>query len=111
MKDLCMISYITINHKMLNAFIEIWHINTLSFHLSLSEMSITLDDVFSLLYLLIRGKLLDHGRISKDGALEMMVNYSGVDPEDVMGEFAKTRGCHARFEYLKKIFTYLDPWS
>lgn len=40
-------------------------------------MSITFDDVSCLLHLLIRGKLLDHERIRKDQALELMVDYLG----------------------------------
>ncbi|KAI5416315.1 hypothetical protein KIW84_041389 [Lathyrus oleraceus] len=55
MKDLCMINYTTVNHWILNAFVEKWHTETLSFHLPLSEMSITLDDVSYLLHLSIRG--------------------------------------------------------
>lgn len=57
-----------------------------------------------LLHLLIRGKLLDHMRIRKDGVLEMMVEYLGVELEDAMGEFEKTRGGHTRFEFLKKVY-------
>ena len=106
-----MTDYTTVDHKRLNTFMEKWHLETSSFHLPLGEMSITLDDVSYLLHLSIRRRLLDHERITKDVALEMMVDHLGADPRDVMREFAKTRGCHARFEYLKKIFTYLDPWS
>lgn len=42
-------------------------------------MSITLDDVSCLLHLPIRGKPLDHWRINKDEALELMVNYLEVN--------------------------------
>lgn len=40
-----MIGYILVNHEMLNAFMERWHSETYSFHLVLSDMSMTLDDV------------------------------------------------------------------
>lgn len=66
-------------------------------------MSITLDDVSCLLHLLISGKLLNHWRINKDEALELMVDYLGVYPETVLREFEKVRGAHARFEFLKKV--------
>lgn len=36
----------------------------------------------------------------------MMVEQLGVDPEDAVMEFEKTRGAHARFEFLKKVYTY-----
>lgn len=84
----------TVNHRMLNAFVERWHTDTSSFHLPLGEMSITLDNVSCLLHLSIRGKLIYHGRITKDEELKMM-----VDLEVSTREFEKTRGAHARFEF------------
>lgn len=55
-------------------------------------MSITLDDVSYLLHLLIKGKVLDHGMISKDEALRLIVDYLGVDPEAAMMEIKKPEG-------------------
>lgn len=104
MKDLCMTGYITVNHRMLNAFVERWHIETSSFHILLGETSITPDDVSCLLHLLIRGKLLDHRRISKGEALDFMVDYLGVDPETALTKMEGTRGAHARFEFLKMVY-------
>lgn len=103
MKDICMTSYALVNHDMLNAFLERWHSETSSFHLSHGEMSITLDDVLCLLHLHISGRFLDHGRITKDEAVEMMVEYLGVDPKKVIGEVDKTRGSYSRFEFLRNI--------
>lgn len=68
MKDFCKTGYVTVNHMMLNAFVEKWYIETILFRLTLGEMSITLDDVACMLHLPIRGKLLDHGRIKIDKA-------------------------------------------
>lgn len=76
----------------------------MSFHSSLGEISITLDDVSCLFNFFIKGKLLDHGRISKNKALELMVDYMRVDPEDAMRELEKTRGAHARFQFLKNVY-------
>ncbi|XP_050893761.1 protein MAIN-LIKE 1-like [Lathyrus oleraceus] len=95
-----------VNHRMLNVFVEIWHTKTSSFHLPLGEMFITLDDVSCLFHIPINEKLIDHGRITRDEALEMMVDYLGVDPEDAMSEFENTIRAHARFEFLKKVYTY-----
>ncbi|CAL5209991.1 unnamed protein product [Lathyrus oleraceus] len=69
-------------------------------------MSITLNDASCLLYLPIRGELLDHTGSSKDETLEMMVDYRGVDPAYARTEMDRTRGTHARFEFLKKVYTY-----
>lgn len=87
-----MTDYITVNHEMLNAFVKRWHTNTLSFHLPIGDMFITFDDVSCLLHLPIRGELLDHMRISKEEALEMMVDYLGVNPADAIAEIDKTMG-------------------
>ncbi|CAL5196149.1 unnamed protein product [Lathyrus oleraceus] len=94
-----------VNHGILNAFVERWHSETSSFHL-LTDMSITLDDVSYLLNLLIRGKLLDHGRICKDEALEMMVDYLGVDPEAALTEMERTRWVMLGLSSRKKVYTY-----
>lgn len=67
MKDLSMTGYITVNHRMLNIFVERWHNETSSFHHLLGEMPITLDDVSCLLHLSIKAKLLDNVRITKRG--------------------------------------------
>lgn len=67
-------------------------------------MSITLGNISCLLYLLTRGRFLDHGRMIKDEVLEMIVEYLGTDPGEVMDELDKTRGAHARFVYLNKVY-------
>ena len=55
-------------------------------------MSITLDQISCLLYILIKGRLVDHGGITKDEALEMMVDYLGADPAKEKEELDRTRG-------------------
>ncbi|XP_050919958.1 protein MAIN-LIKE 1-like [Lathyrus oleraceus] len=104
MKDLCMTGYTLVNHGMLNAPVERWHSKTSLFHLLHGEMSITLDDVSFLLHLPIRGRFFDHGKVSKDKALEMIVEYLGDDPEKAMKEVHMTMGAHARFEFLRNIY-------
>lgn len=99
-----MTGYSTTNHVILNAFVERWHSETSSFYIPLGEMFITLDDVSCLLHLLIRGRLLDHGRITKDEELEMMVDHLRDNSEEAKDELDRTRGAHAMFEYLMKIY-------
>lgn len=67
-------------------------------------MYITLDDVSCLLHISIRGRLLDHGGITKDEAFEMMVYYLGADPWKAKEELDRTKGAHARFEYPEKVY-------
>ncbi|XP_050902789.1 protein MAIN-LIKE 1-like [Lathyrus oleraceus] len=87
-----------------NAFVERCHSKTSSFHLPHGEMSITLDDVSHLLHLPIGERFLDNGRITKDEAIEIVVEYLGADPEKAMNEVDRSRGAHARFEFLRNIY-------
>lgn len=103
---MCKTDYVMVNHGILNAIVKRWHTETSSFHLPHGKMSIRLDDVFCLMHLPIRRKLLDRWEISSDGALELMVDYLGVDLEAAMKEFETTRGAHARFRFPEKVCTY-----
>lgn len=98
--------YIVINNGMLLTFVERWYSEMSFFHRSHGEMSITLDDVSSFLHLLIRDKLLDHSKMTTPDALEMIVTYLGANQEDDLKELEDTIGCHARFEFLEKLYLY-----
>ena len=63
-----------------------------------------LDDVSCLLHLPIDGMLLSHESITRDDAMDLMVNHLGSDPGDALVEVTKTKGAHCRFGYLKRIF-------
>ena len=76
------------------------------FHLSIDDMSITLDDVSSLLHLPIRGRLLNYSRISRPDVHDMMVQYLVVDSCDAQKEIDDTRRWHARFSFLKELYKY-----
>ena len=68
-------------------------------------MTITLDDITFLMHFVIRGTFLDHERIDKEEALDMLVHKFGVTPESVMAELDFTCGANVRYSYLKKVFT------
>lgn len=80
--------FCTINHDI--AFVERWNSEMSSFHLPQGEMSNTLDDVSCLLHLPIRGRILNHCKIVKDEAVEMMVTYLGADLGDSLKEVEYT---------------------
>lgn len=92
--------YKTINHDMLATFMERMHKETSSFHIRIGEMSITLDDVSGIQHLPIRRRLLNHSKISRVDALDMIFTYFGADPSEAQIEIDATRGTHARFSYL-----------
>jgi len=67
-------------------------------------MTVTLDDVSCLLHLPIDGMLLSHSTISRDEAVEWMVEQLGSDPGEAAVEVKKTKGAHCRFSYFRRIF-------
>jgi hypothetical protein len=67
-------------------------------------MTVTLDDVSSLLHIPIDGMLLSHGSKSRDEAVELMEEYLGSSTGDALKEVEKTKGGHCRFGYLEGIF-------
>ncbi|KAL5137321.1 Protein MAIN-LIKE 1 [Glycine soja] len=58
----------------LSAFVERWHRETSSFHLPVGELTITLDDVSSLLYLPVIGDLYAFELLHVDDAVQMLVD-------------------------------------
>lgn len=88
---LCSTGYMTINHGMWAAFVKRWCKEKPSFHITHGEMSIILDDVSCLLHFPIRGILLNHSRIGKYEALELMVNHLRTDPGEAQEELDDTR--------------------
>ena len=64
----------------------------------------TLDDVSCLLHLSIDGMLLSYETILRDDVVELIIQYLGSSPGDALKEVTETRGAHARFSYLRRIF-------
>ena len=65
----------------------------------------TLDDVSCLLHLPIDGMFLSHESLTRGEAMEMMIQHLGADPRDALKEVTDTNSGHARFSYLRRIFT------
>ncbi|XP_058780432.1 protein MAIN-LIKE 1-like [Vicia villosa] len=101
---LYMTGYSTISHDIQGAFVERWHKKTSSFHLPVGELTITLRDVAYLLHLPIRGRLLNHSRIQRVGAIEGIVDYLGMDPNMADYECRATSGAHITFSNLKELY-------
>jgi len=54
----------------------------------------TLDDVSCLLHLPINGLLLSHSSITRDEAVDWMVEHLGPNPGDALFEVNQTKGAH-----------------
>jgi len=71
---------------LISSFIERWHRETSSFHLSMGEVSITLDDVASLPHLPIVGAFHDFQPLHTDEAMVLLVELLMVSIEVAMAE-------------------------
>ncbi|XP_050908675.1 protein MAIN-LIKE 1-like [Lathyrus oleraceus] len=100
-----------INHGMHAEFVERWHLETSSFHISIGEMTIKLDDVSCHLHLPIREKLIDRGRLGREETVKFMVTHLGADPIKAANEVADTRGAHARFKFLEELYKDHLQWG
>lgn len=67
----------------------------------------TLGDVSCLLHLLVRGRLLGHSKITINDALEIIVDYLGADLGDSLKKIYDTRGYHAIFGVLERLYAHL----
>ncbi|XP_058742384.1 uncharacterized protein LOC131614862 [Vicia villosa] len=104
LRDLSTICFQTIHNGMLMAFAERWHPDISSFHLPLSEITITLDNIACLLHILVRGTLLSHGRLTNVEVMEMLIEELGDDHANALEEVERIRGAHMRFHTLQRIY-------
>lgn len=73
LQDLSRVAYTCINHGLFSSLVKVYHSETSSFHLLISVMSITLDDMSSFLHLMIRERFLNHSKLTRSNTLDMMV--------------------------------------
>ncbi|KAH1226003.1 Protein MAIN-LIKE 1 [Glycine max] len=88
----------------LSSFIERWHRETSSFHLPMGELTITLDDVSSLLYLPVVGDLHAFQPLHVDDAVQMLVDLLMVSVESIRAEIGQCRGPYVRLQWVRDIY-------
>ncbi|CAK8562016.1 unnamed protein product [Lathyrus sativus] len=89
-----------IDTNLVSAFAERWHLETSSFHMLFSEMTITLDDVSFLLHLPLRGVFWSPQDISEALAVEWVVDYLGVSQRIAQQQVRECRGSYYKLEWL-----------
>jgi len=100
-------AYETISHEFVCAMSERWHEETISFHLPVGEMTITLDDVACLLGIPITGKLLPERELTREEGLEMMQVDLLFTAEAAANEMTKQGAAHVSFGVLKRRYEEL----
>ncbi|XP_052735564.1 protein MAINTENANCE OF MERISTEMS-like [Vigna angularis] len=89
---------------LLLGFIERWHFETSSFHLPIGEMSITLDDVSTLLHLPVMGQMCDLEELEFEKARTTLVQLLGVDGGIAGAEMEDACGPKVRLNWLREIY-------
>jgi hypothetical protein len=99
-------NYNQVDHGLLTAFTERWHKETGTFHLPIGEMTITLDDVSSLLHIPIQGKMLNHmaSSIGQEEGMDMCAEFLNFPNGLCHVEFKKMKGAHISFPKLQQLF-------
>ncbi|XP_006591630.1 protein MAIN-LIKE 1-like [Glycine max] len=89
---------------LLSTFVERWHRETSSFHLPVGELTITLDDVSSLLHFPVIGDLHTFEPLHVDDAIQMLVDLLMVSPESARAEIVQCCGLYVRLQWIRDIY-------
>ena len=89
---------------LLFTFAERWHKETSSFHLPIVELTITLDDVASLLHLPITGVFHTFDAIDVEEVVDLLVELLEVSRQDAKDETEQCRGAYVRLAWLRDIY-------
>ena len=79
-------SVVTSDPELISAFVERWHSETSTFHLPVGELTITLDDVSSLLHLPISGTFHSFHALYVDEAVFLLMELLEVFGEEARVE-------------------------
>eukprot|EP00256_Glycine_max_P050995 XP_006606745.1 protein MAIN-LIKE 2-like [Glycine max] len=95
-------SVITTDPGLIFAFVERWHRETSSFHLPVEEVTITLDDVSSLLHIPITGALHSFKPLATSDAIALLTELLvEVTPDEATAETRQAGGPHVRLSWLR----------
>ncbi|KAL5162652.1 Protein MAIN-LIKE 1 [Glycine soja] len=97
-------SVITSDPGLISAFVERWHSETSTFHLPVGELTITLDDVSSILHLPITGALHSFHALSTEEARFLLTELLKVSAEEAGAETTHTHGAYVRLGWVCDIY-------
>ncbi|XP_028223595.1 uncharacterized protein LOC114405149 [Glycine soja] len=89
-------SVITTDPGLISAFVERWHRETSTFHLLVGELTVTLDDVSSLLHLAITSALHAFEPLVTSDAVGLLTELLEVTPEEATAETRQASGPYVR---------------
>ena len=101
LRPLLLTGYENISHGLVYAMAERWHQETISFHLPVGEMTITLDEVACLLHIPIVGRLIEEDDLDHDHGVELMVNHLLFPVEEAVEQVSNNSGVFVTYKALK----------
>ena len=104
LSPLCDILYEYTDLGFVLGFMERWHPKTNTFHLPIGEMTITLDDVWSLLHLPITGNFCSTENLEYEDSVEILMTLLGVDRAMACEELNQSRGAQLRLSWLRELY-------
>ncbi|CAL5330229.1 unnamed protein product [Camellia sinensis] len=97
-------TYRFVNKIVVSSFVERRQPETNTFHLTVGEMTITLDDVATILGLPIVGKSISVRKLSERRAIALVVNTLEIDEQEVRHKMCSAGGNSVRLEWLRAHF-------
>ena len=97
-------SVVTGDPGLIFAFVERWHRETNTFHIPVGELTITLDDVSSLLHLPISGAFHSFQAFSVDEAVFLLMELLEVFGEEARAETVRAHGAYVRLSWVREIY-------
>ena len=97
----------TDDRGLLSSFVERWHRETSSFHLPVGEVTITLDDVASLLHLPVVGDLHTFQPLHVNEAVLMLVDLLMVSPEAARVETGHYHGPYVHLSWVRDMYQHI----
>ena len=109
LSPLITVSYRSISKGLISGFVERWQPETNAFHMPFGELSISLDDVATILQIPVTGRSATyHGRMSYQDAYSLLLDALGVDPNEANDELQQVRSQSIRLESLRRRFSNIS---
>ncbi|XP_028053882.1 protein MAIN-LIKE 1-like [Camellia sinensis] len=98
-------TYRFVNRIVISAFVERWQPKINTFHLKVGEMTMTLDDVGTILGIPITGRSVSATTLTDQQAHALVVAALGVDDAEAIEELSSARGQSIKLEWLRRKFS------
>lgn len=101
---LCNISYEIADKSLISTFVKRWHQDINTFHLFVGEMTIMLNDVFTLLHIPIVGQYCGYVSLDFTLAYTYFVEFLKVDTSDAMTKLMNCCSPHVRLNWMRQVY-------